>query len=47
MKELYFAAYPYGGATIEQLERFYNAYGIACECDADESGYFIRAEGLK
>ena len=47
MKELYFQAYPYGKATLEQLERIYNNYGIACECDADELGYFIRAEQLK
>jgi hypothetical protein len=47
MKELYFTAYPYGKATLEQLERIYNNYGIACECDADELGYFIRAEQLK
>ena len=47
MKELYFTAYPYGKATLEQLERIYNNYGIACECDGDEEGYFIRAEQLK
>ena len=47
MKELYFTAYPYGKATLEQLERIYNNYGIACECDADEEGYFIRAEEMK
>ena len=47
MKELYFTAYPYGKATLEQLERIYNNYGIACECDGDEEGYFIRAEETK
>lgn len=47
MKELYFSAYPYGTATLEQLERIYNNYGIACECDADEHGYSIRAENIK
>lgn len=47
MKELYYQAYPYAGATLEQLERIYNNYGIACECNADENGYSIRAENIK
>jgi hypothetical protein len=47
MKELYFTAYPYGKATIEQLERIYNNYGIACECCGDDKGYVIRAEEKK
>ena len=44
MKELYFCAYPYGKATLEQLERIYNNYGIACECDADDMGYYIEVD---
>ena len=44
MKELYFTAYPYGKATLEQLERIYENYGIACTCDGDDFGYYIEVE---
>ena len=42
-----YMAYGYGTVTIETLLRFYNEYGIACECCGDDKGYVIRAEQLK
>ena len=42
-----YMAYGYGSVTIETLMRFYNDYGIACECCGDDKGYVIKAEELK